>query len=41
MPRKSYFFPLNIFGGLHGGKPDDNDIKNAVEFVKNLDKEKK
>ena len=38
---KANFFPLNIFGGVHGGKPDDNDIKNAVEFVKNLDKEKK
>ena len=38
---KANFFPLNIFGGVHGGKPDDNDIKNAVDFVINLDKEKK
>ena len=33
---KSNFFPLNLFGGLHVGKPDENDIKNGVEFVKKL-----
>ena len=31
---KSNFFPLNLFGGLHGDKPDENDIKACVEFVK-------
>ena len=31
---KSNYFPLNIFGDLHTDKPDENDIKNGVEFVK-------
>ena len=31
---KSNYFPLNIFGGLHKDKPDENDIKAAVDFVK-------
>ena len=33
---KANFFPLNIFGGVHGNKPDENDIKGAVDFVKKL-----
>ena len=33
---KSNYFPLNIFGGLHTDKPDSNDIKNGVEFVKKI-----
>ena len=33
---KANFFPLNIFGGVHGSKPDENDIKAAVDFVKKL-----
>ena len=31
---KANFFPLNFFGGIHGDKPDENDIKACVEFVK-------
>ena len=33
---KSNYFPLNIFGGLHSDKPNENDINNAVNFVKTL-----
>lgn len=33
---KSNFFPLNIFGGIHKDKPDENDIKSAVDFVQKL-----
>ena len=33
---KANFFPLNIFGGVHGSKPDENDIKGAVDFLKKL-----
>ena len=33
---KANFFPLNMFGGVHGNKPDENDIKGAVDFVKKL-----
>ena len=33
---KSNFFPLNLFGGLHKDKPDQNDIKAGCDFVKNL-----
>ena len=33
---KSNYFPLNLFGGLHTDKPDPNDIKNAVDFVKKI-----
>ena len=33
---KSNYFPLNLFGGLHGDKPDDNGIKKAGEFVKKI-----
>ena len=36
MSGKSQFFPLNMFGGVHGNKPDENDIKGAVDFVKKL-----
>ena len=36
---KSNYFPLNLFGGLHTDKPDENDIKSAVEFIKKLDEE--
>ena len=33
---KSNFFPLNLFGGVHNGKPDENDLKTGVAFVKKL-----
>ena len=33
---KANFFPLNLFGGVHTSKPDENDIKTGVEFVKKL-----
>ena len=33
---KANFFPLNVFGGVHKEKPDENDIKNATDFVKKL-----
>ena len=33
---KSNYFPVNLFGGLNAAKPDENDIKNAVEFIKKL-----
>ena len=33
---KANFFPLNLFGGISKNKPDENDIKAAVDFVKNL-----
>ena len=33
---KINYFPFSIFGGVHSDKPDENDIKNAVEFLKKL-----
>ena len=33
---KSNYFPLNLFGGLHKEKPDENDIKTGAEFLKKL-----
>ena len=33
---KANFFPLNLFGGIHGDKPDENDIKTGAEFLKKL-----
>ena len=30
------FGPFKLFGGIAKGHPDDKDIQNAVEFVKNL-----
>ena len=27
-------FPINLFGGKNKGKPDDEDIKNAQDFLK-------
>ena len=36
MPRKANFFPLNVFGGVHKEKPDENDIKSATDFLKKL-----
>ena len=33
---KSNYFPLNLIGWLHIDKPDENDIKNGIEFVKKL-----
>ena len=33
---KSNYFPLNLIGGIHVDKPDENDIKGAVDFLKKL-----
>ena len=33
---KANFFPLNVFGGVHKEKPDENDIKSATDFLKKL-----
>ena len=30
------FGPFKLVGGIAKGHPDDKDIQNAVEFVKNL-----
>ena len=27
-------FPINLFGGMNKGKPDEEDIKNAQDFLK-------
>ena len=36
---KSNFFPLSLFGGVHTSKPDENDIKNGIDFVKKLNED--
>ena len=33
MPGHTNYFPLSLFGGVNKGRPNEEDINNAIKFL--------